>query len=102
MKAVNDASFESEVLNESGLVLVDFWAEWCGPCRQMLPVVEEVEKELTSVKFCKVNVDEAPETPGKFGIRGIPTLIVFKDGKQVATKTGALPKSKLVEWLKSL
>jgi thioredoxin 1 len=102
MKAVNDTTFESEVLNESGIVLVDFWAEWCGPCRQMLPVVEEAEKELTDVKFCKVNVDEAPETPSKFGIRGIPTLIAFKDGKQVATKTGAMPKSKLVEWLQSL
>ncbi len=100
MKSIKDTEFESEVLNSSTPVLVDFWAEWCGPCRQLGPILEEVAGEMgEKVKIIKMNIDEAPETPTKFGVRGIPTMILFKDGKQAATKVGSLPKSKLVEWL---
>lgn len=98
--ATTDDKFESDVLKSGKPVLVDFWAEWCGPCRQLSPVIDEVAKEKgDSLKILKLNIDENTETPVKYGVRGIPTLILFKDGKPAATKVGALPKSALVDWL---
>jgi thioredoxin 1 len=102
MKQVTDGSFEADVLNAPGAVLVDFWAEWCGPCRQIAPALEELSKDLeTKVTVVKLNIDENPQTPSKYGVRGIPTLMIFKDGQVAATKIGALPKSKLYEWVES-
>ncbi|HIJ39252.1 MAG TPA: thioredoxin TrxA [Rhodospirillaceae bacterium] len=102
MMQVTDASFDADVLKASGAVLVDFWAEWCGPCRQIAPALEELSKDLaTKVTVVKLNIDENPLTPGKYGVRGIPTLMIFKDGQVAATKIGALPKSKLYEWVES-
>ena len=95
-----DDNFENDVLKASGPVLVDFWAEWCGPCKQIGPALEEIAEEMSGrVQVVKVNIDENPMTPGRYGVRGIPTLMVFKDGKVAATKVGAMPKSKIVEWL---
>ena len=89
MQSIKDDEFQKEVLDSKGLVLVDFWAEWCGPCRQLGPVLEEVSKEMgDTVKFCKMNVDEAPNTAAQFGIRSIPTMFLFKDGKQIDVKVG--------------
>ena len=102
-KPVTDASFKAEVLDASKPVLVDFWAEWCGPCKQIAPSLEEIGTELgDKLTIAKVNVDENPQTPGQYGIRGIPTLMLFKDGKVAATKVGALPKNKLKEWIESV
>ena len=95
-----DDNFEADVLNAGGPVLVDFWAEWCGPCKQIGPALEEIANEMGDrVQVVKVNIDENPMTPGRYGVRGIPTLMVFKDGKVASTKVGAMPKSKIVEWL---
>jgi thioredoxin 1 len=100
MKNVTDATFEAEVLKAAGPVLVDFWAEWCGPCRQIAPALEELSKDLDGkITVAKINIDENPATPGKYGVRGIPTLMIFKGGQVAATKIGALPKSKLYEWV---
>ena len=99
-KPVSDDSFDSDVLGADGLVLVDFWAEWCGPCKQIGPSLEEISDEMADkITVAKVNIDENPMTPSKYGVRGIPTLILFKDGEVAATKVGALPKGKLVEWI---
>ena len=99
---VSDQDFKNEVLDSNLPVLVDFWAEWCGPCRQLAPVVSDISAEMQGkVKVVKVNIDSSPDTPGKFGVRGIPTLMLFKDGKNIATKVGALPKSALMDWLTS-
>ena len=99
-KQISDDSFDSDVLKASGPVLVDFWAEWCGPCKQIAPALEELAKELAGkVTVTKLNIDDNPTTPGKYGVRGIPTLMLFKNGEVAATKIGALPKSKLQEWL---
>ncbi|GAA5315092.1 MAG: thioredoxin TrxA [Candidatus Pelagadaptatus aseana] len=97
---VTDASFDAEVLSAEGPVLVDFWAEWCGPCKMIAPVLDELSGEYgDKIKICKMDVDANQQTPGKFNIRGIPTLIIFKGGNAEATKVGALSKAQLVEFI---
>ena len=97
---ITDENFDSEVTSAAGLVLVDFWAEWCGPCRQLGPVIEELAVSMAGkVKVVKANVDEGQETAAKYGIRSIPTLILFKDGAVVDTKVGGMPKQALETWL---
>ncbi len=98
--AVSDASFDKEVLQSGQPVLVDFWAEWCGPCRMIAPILEEVATAYKGkLKVAKVNVDENSDIPAKYGIRGIPSLLLFKDGQVVATKVGALSKSQLTAFV---
>lgn len=97
---VSDDSFDEEVLKSTTPVVVDFWAEWCGPCKQIAPALEEIAQELGGkIKIAKLNIDENPSTPGKYGIRAIPTLMLFKDGEVAATQTGAQPKGKLLDWI---
>ena len=98
-KAVSDESFKNDVLDSSGPVLVDFWAEWCGPCRMIAPALEELNNELDGVEIVKVNIDENPDAPGRYGVMSIPTMILFKDGKPLDTKVGALPKGALKTWI---
>jgi len=100
---VSDSTFDEEVLNSDIPVLVDFWAEWCGPCKMIAPVLDEIADEYEGkLKICKVDVDSNPEIPPKFGIRGIPTLIVFKGGNVEATKVGALSKTQLSEFVQEV
>jgi thioredoxin 1 len=101
--AVSDGTFDNLVLRASQPVLVDFWAEWCGPCKMVAPFLDELAEDMTGrLTVAKVNIDENPQTPRKFNVRGIPTMILFKDGQVAATKIGALPKSKLYEWIESV
>ncbi len=99
-KTVTDSSFQQDVLSADKPVLVDFWAEWCGPCRMIAPALEELSSELGDrVTIAKLNIDENPDAPAKYGVRGIPTMILFKDGQPAATKIGAEPKSRIQGWL---
>jgi thioredoxin 1 len=101
VKQTTDTAFDKDVLKASQPVLVDFWAEWCGPCKLIAPHLEDLAEHLgDQVKVIKVNIDENPLTPTKYGVRGIPTLMLFKNGEVAATKVGALTKSKLIEWVK--
>lgn len=101
-KAVTDTSFADDVLNSDKPVLVDFWAEWCGPCKMLSPTLEALAAELgDKVTIAKVNIDDNPETPMQYGVRGIPTMILFKNGKPAATKVGNAAKGALQDWLSS-
>jgi thioredoxin 1 len=99
-KKITDESFEIDVVKASIPTVVDFWAEWCGPCKQIGPVLEEISDEMKNkVVIAKHNIDEEPNTPTKYGVRGIPTMLLFKDGQLKATKVGATTKSKIVSWI---
>jgi thioredoxin len=99
----SDQSFQDDVLKAPGPVLVDFWAEWCGPCKMIAPHLDDIAGEMKGqVTVAKLNIDENPQTPVKYGVRGIPTLIMFKNGQVAGVKIGALPKSKLAEWVRSV
>ena len=99
-KAVTDQSFKTDVIDSDLPVLVDFWAEWCGPCKMIGPALEEISAELADkVTIAKINIDENPDAPGQYGVRGIPTMILFKNGEPAATKVGAAPKSALKSWI---
>ncbi len=101
-QSLTDSQFSENVLNSKGLVLVDFWAEWCGPCRQLGPILEAIDEEMgESVTIYKMNVDDSPETASQFGIRSIPTMFLFKDGKQVDTKVGLSTQSTISSWIES-
>ena len=97
---VEDKNFKEKVLESDKPVLCDFWAEWCGPCKQVGPILEEIANEYESkIKILKINIDENPQTPQKYGVRGIPTLMLFKNGNLADSKVGSLPKSALEAWL---
>jgi thioredoxin 1 len=99
---VSDASFQTDVIGSKKPVVVDFWAEWCGPCKMIAPALEELAGELQDrVTIAKINIDENPHIPQKYGVRGIPTMMIFSQGQVAATKVGALPKSKIKEWIES-
>ena len=95
-----DSTFDQDISFTGAMILVDFWAEWCGPCKQIGPILEEISQEKQdTLKILKLNIDENPETPQRYGIKGIPTLMLFKEGKLIDTKVGSLPKSALTEWI---
>ncbi len=97
---VTDETFENDVLKSDKPVLVDFWAEWCGPCKQIAPALEQIAEELAGqVTIAKVDIDNSPTTPARYGVRGIPTMMLFRGGQMASMKVGAMPKSKILEWL---
>lgn len=97
---ISDSSFESDVLNSEKPVLLDYWAEWCGPCKMIAPILDEIAEEYSDkITIAKINIDDNQETPLKYSVRGIPTLMIFKEGKVSATKVGALSKSQLMEFI---
>ena len=101
-KAITDENFETQVIKSEKPTVVDFWAEWCGPCKQIGPALEEISEEMKDqVTIAKHNIDEEPNTPTKYGIRGIPTMLLFKDGELKATKVGATTKSNILTWIKA-
>ncbi len=98
--AITDESFDADVLKATGPVLVDFWAEWCGPCKQIGPALEQIAEELAGkVTVAKLNIEDSPTTPSRYGVRGIPTMMLFRDGQMASMKVGAMPKQKILEWL---
>ena len=99
--SITDDNFDTEVLKSSKPIIVDFWAEWCGPCKQIGPTLEEISDEMKDqVIIAKHNIDNEPNTPTKYGVRGIPTMLLFKDGELKSTKVGAIPKSDIISWIK--
>ena len=99
-KPVTDATFAADVLGSDKPVIVDFWAEWCGPCKMIAPILDEIAKEYAGrLKVAKLNIDDNQETPASYGVRGIPTMMLFKDGQMTSMKVGAMPKQKILEWL---
>ena len=101
-KTINDNEFEQQILNSELPILVDFWAPWCGPCKQLGPLINELSKDFEGkIDVYKCNIDENPETPSKYAVRGIPSLMIFKNGKLIDSKVGSLPKSTLYEWVKN-
>ena len=98
--STNDKNFIEDVLKSSLPTLVDFWAEWCGPCKQIAPILEEISNEMSEIVFAKHNIDEQPNMPVKYGVRGIPTMLIFKNGELKGTKVGATTKSNIVSWIK--
>ena len=97
---VTDESFDQDVLKSATPVLVDFWAEWCGPCKQIAPALEQIAQELAGqVTVAKVDIEASPTTPSRYGVRGIPTMMLFRDGQMAAMKVGAMPKQKILDWL---
>ena len=101
IQSIKESSFEDEVVNSDTPVLIDFWAEWCGPCKQLSPILEEISNEMNDkVFFAKHNIDEQPNMPTKYGVRGIPTMLLFKGGELKATKVGVTTKSNIVSWIK--
>jgi thioredoxin 1 len=100
VKHIEDGDFETQVLNADGPVLVDFWAEWCGPCKQIAPALDELSSEYDGkISIIKINIDENPEAPTTYGVRSIPTMMIFQDGQASTTKVGAMPKSQIKEWI---
>lgn len=98
-KEVTDGSFASDVLTSGGAVLVDFWAPWCGPCRQMAPALSALAGQRPDLTVAKVNIDDNPETPVRYGVRGVPTLMLFRDGKVIGTRVGSMPAGTLAQWI---